>query len=129
MGADLRRTSNAAEVDGWVRRDFPDAASLAFVLSEPLNICLAHGEGGVIFVWRGPGIYECHCFLEQRGRAALNTVEAMFDVMRREHGARLFWAAIPKASRKVKMFVRLLGWKAAGSADLSYGPCDLFIGE
>lgn len=129
MGADLRRTADAGEVDGWVRRDFPDADSLAFVLSEPLNVCLAQGEGGVIFVWRGPGIYECHCFLEQRGRDALNAVESMFAVMRRKYGARIFWAAIPQAARKVKMFVRLLGWKAAGSADLSYGLCDLFIGE
>jgi hypothetical protein len=127
--SDLRRTRDSAEVDAWIRRDFPDADTVAGALSDELNICLAEGEGGAIFVWRGPGIYEAHCFFEQRGRAVIDLTLRMLDYLRREHGATMFWAAIPDDSRKVKIFVRLLGWKPAGHATFAHGRCQLFIGE
>jgi hypothetical protein len=125
----VRRTRDPEEVDRWVRRDFPEAESLAGALGDEMNVCLAEGEGGVIFVWRGPGVFECHCFFDLRGRQALNACHAMFDHMRREHGATMFWAAVPDDSRKVKMFCRLLGWKPAGHATFAHGRCELFIGD
>ena len=122
------RTRDAEAVDRWVRRDFPGAQSFADTLADELNVCLVEGEGGAIFLWRGPGVYEAHCFFEQRGREVLNLSHRMLDYMRREHGARLFWTAVPD-NRKAKIYLRHLGWKAAGFADLPLGHCQLFIGE
>jgi hypothetical protein len=125
----VRRTRDPQEVDRWIRRDFPEAESLVGALEDEMNVCLAEGEGGVIFVWRGPGVFECHCFFDLRGRQALDACHAMFDHMRREYGATMFWAAVPDDSRKVKLFCRLLGWKPAGHATFAHGRCELFIGD
>ena len=121
------RTRDAGAVNSWVRRDFPEAGDLGPYLEDGNNVCLAHGEGGAIFVWRGPGIYEAHCFLEQRGREALDTVSAMLRTMFEDYGARLIWSAI--LDRKVKLFVRRLGWKSLGPISMPYGECELFSVE
>jgi hypothetical protein len=115
-------------VNEWVWRDSGKRADFAPFLTDPLNVCLVEGAGGAIFVWRGPGIYEVHVFFEQRGKAVLELSRRMLDWMQ-EHGARLFWAAVPVESRHVRMFTRLMGWKSQGLADLSHGQCELFLGE
>jgi hypothetical protein len=94
-----------------------------------MNAFLACGEGGAMFVWRGPGIYEVHVMFEQRGREVIRLSHQMLDTMRKDCGAKLFWAAVPVESRHVIMFTRLMGWKSQGPADLSHGRCELFIGE
>jgi hypothetical protein len=97
-------------------------------LSDRMNVALIEGEGGALFVWRGPGIYEVHVFFEQRGKEVLKLSREMLSIMR-ENGAKLFWAAVPVESRKVIMFTRLMGWKSQGVALLSHGYCELFTGE
>jgi hypothetical protein len=51
-----------------------------------MNVCLLEGEGGALFVWRGPQIYEVHVFFEQRGREVLDLSHRMLEAMR-AHGA------------------------------------------
>jgi hypothetical protein len=119
----------AERVNDWVYRDSGNRVDFTAFLSDTNNICLVSGEGGAIFVWRGPGIYEAHVFFEQRGREVLKLSREMLAIMRKEHGARLFWAAVPVHSRHVIMFTRLMGWKSQGFADQPQGRCELFTGE
>jgi hypothetical protein len=127
----IRRASveDAAKLSEWVLRDFEEASDFTGFLSNPLNVALICGGGCACFVWHGPGIYEVHVAFEQRGKAAMQVCSAAFDIMRSEHGAKLFWAAVPIHSRRVIMFTRLMGWKSQGFADLPQGRCELFTGE
>ena len=126
----IRRATLAdrEQVEGWIERDF-HAVDYSQVLANEMNVCLVSGEGGSIFVWRGPGIYEVHCFFEQRGMEVREISAAMLGLMARDHGAKLVWAAIPDESRNVKTYVRWLGFKSVGNAVFPHGPCELFIWE
>lgn len=119
----------ADKVNEWVWRDSGNRADFDSFLSDTNNVCLVSGEGGAIFVWRGPGIYEVHVFFEQRGREVLKLSRDILEIMRKDHGARLFWAAVPVTSRHVIMFTRLMGWKSQGFGDFPQGRCELFLGE
>lgn len=98
-------------------------------LANDMNICLLSGNGGAIFVWRGPGIFEVHVFFEQRGREVLTLSHTMLDILRSQYGARIFWAAVPIDERHVIMFTRLMGWKSEGVVMFSHGACEVFISE
>ena len=132
----MRRATlaDAEHISDWIRRDSGSVNEDAIraVLQDPMSAILLEGKGGAIFVWRGPGIYEVHLLLAQRGREAMRVLNAMFDGMR-EIGAEQFWAAVPwdggKQSRKVRLFARAMGWKSRGRANLAHGLCELFIGE
>lgn len=125
----IRRAAmcDIAAINGWVKRDGAEA-DFTELLSNPMNVALLCGEGGALFVWRGPGIYEAHVFFEQRGREVLKLSHAMLDMMR-DHGATMFWAAVPVESRHVIMFTRLMGWKSHGVRDFPHGYCEVFSGE
>jgi hypothetical protein len=86
-------------VNAWVERDSGQPVDFSGFLSFPFNICLLSGEGGAMFAWRGPGVYEVHLFLEQSGREAMNVLRVMLDLVETLYGARLFWAAIPLEGR------------------------------
>jgi hypothetical protein len=116
------------EVNGLLARDFGNC-DFTEVLSEPLHVCLLEGSSGAVFMWRGPGIYEAHIFFDYRGREAVDFGHRLLDEMRREHGARLFWALIPVESRKVLMFTRLMGWESLGVRETRNGPNELFVSE
>ena len=116
-------------VNNWFWRDSGQRGNFADFLADRNNVFLAAGEGGAMFVWRGPGIFEVHVMFEQRGKEVLRLSREMLKVMREQHGARLFWAAVPVESRHVIMFTRLMGWKSQGVALLSHGYCELFTGE
>jgi hypothetical protein len=89
---------DAQRINDWVWRDSGNRPDFTAFLSDRLNVCLIEGEGGALFVWRGPGIYEVHVFFEQRGKEVIRLSRQMLDYMR-ENGARLFWAAVPVESR------------------------------
>jgi len=127
----MRRATlaDAERISEWVWRDSGNKADFSGFLSDRNNVCLIEGEGGALFVWRGPGIFEVHVFFEQRGREVLKLSREMLDVMRAEHGGKLFWAAVPTESRHVIMFTRLMGWKSQGFGDFPQGRCELFTGE
>jgi len=118
----------------WIARDSGSCREegIQAVLHDPMSVVLIDGEGGAMFVWRGPGIYEVHVFFAQRGREVLDLSHRMLAHMR-ERGGRMFWAAVPydggKQSRKVRLFTRLMGWKSHGLANLAHGLCELFTGE
>jgi hypothetical protein len=120
--------ADAERINDWVWRDSGKRPDFTAFLEDRMNVCLIEGEGGAIFVWRGPGIYEVHVFFEQRGREVIELSRRMLDQMR-ENGAKLFWAAVPVESRHVIMFTRLMGWKSQGVENLAHGWCELFIGE
>lgn len=115
-------------VNKWAGQYAP-GCDFSIFMDDPLNVCLAEGEGGAMFAWRGPGIYEVHVFFEQRGRAALDVCAAMLETMRRDYKAAHFWTAVPEYDRRAIMFTRLMGWKAAGFADFPHGHCQLFVSE
>ena len=98
----IRRATEAdvAEVNRLVAKHGPAADMLDF-LAEKMNVCYLAEDGGALFAWRGPGIYEIHLFLGQRGRDALDVLEGMLQRLREEFDATLFWAAIPIESRYV----------------------------
>lgn len=127
----MRRASleDVEQINDWVWRDSGLRPDFTAFLSDRMNVCLIEGQGGALFVWRGPGIFEVHVFFEQRGKEVLKLSREMLEFMRREFGARLFWAAVPVESRHVIMFTRLMGWKSQGVANLSHGWCELFTGE
>jgi hypothetical protein len=116
------------DINDWVWRDSGKRPDFTAFLSDHNNVALIEGEGGALFVWRGPGIYEVHVFFEQRGRAVIELSRRMLAHMR-ERGAKLFWAAVPVESRHVIMFTRLMGWKSQGFGDFPQGRCELFLGE
>lgn len=126
----IRRAAlcDVADINRWVARDSGEEVDFTHFLSCPLNVALIEGEGGALFVWRGPGIYEVHVFFEQRGRAVIELSHRMLAMMR-EHGATMFWAAVPVESRKVLMFTRLMGWKSHGVQDFPHGWCEVFSGD
>lgn len=116
------------EVNRWLGRDFP-GCDFTEVLKFDRNVCLCKGEGGAIFVWRGPNIYEVHCFFEQRGKEVRDLSKEILGIMARDYGARLVWAAIPDNAPKVKVFVRWLGFKPVDHANFVHGPCQIFTWE
>jgi hypothetical protein len=128
----IRRASyeDAELVEDCIWRDFAKRnGAMAQFLADRMNVCLLSGDGGALFVWRGPGIYETHCFFEQRGSEVREISREMLRIMREDFGARLIWAAIPDGSRKVKIYVRWLGFRSAGHQNLAHGPCELFLLE
>jgi hypothetical protein len=126
----IRRAAmcDVGRINAWVERDSGQESDFSEFVSDPANVVLIEGEGGALFASRGPGIYETHCFFEQRGREVIEIAKAMLAMMR-EHGARVFIAPIPVTSRKVILFVRLLGWRSHGTAQFPHGLCEIFIGE
>ena len=119
---------HVGQVNSWLKRDGTDA-DFSEVLAWDRNVCLCVGEGGAIFVWRGPGIYEVHCFFEQRGKEVRDISNSILAMMARDYGAKLVWAAIPDESRKVKTYVRWLGFKSVDHAVFPHAPCEIFIWE
>jgi hypothetical protein len=119
----------------WIERDSGSCneAAIRAVLHDPLSTVLIEDEGGALFVWKGPGVFEVHLALCQRGRDAIDTLSAMFAHMRRYRGARFMWAAVPwdgsRQSRKVRLFARTMGWKSEGRAMTASGFCELFSSE
>ncbi len=129
----LAGLADTQSINGWVERDSGREVDFADFLSNTMNVCLIEGEGGALFVWRAPGVFEVHVFFAQRGKEVLALSRRMLDHMRSEFGARWFWAAIPydatKQSRKVRMFTRLMGWRSQGKAMFPHGLCEVFSSE
>lgn len=117
-------------INGWVERDSGREVDFSDFLANTMNAALIEGEGGALFVWRAPGIYEVHVFFEQRGREVIDLSHRMLKWMREECGAQWFWAAVPwdtsAQSRKVRIFTRLMGWTSRGRAVFPHGLCEVF---
>lgn len=117
-----RATPNDLDnINAWAGADFRDFLGFSG------NVILIEGNGGALFAWRGPGIYEVHVFFAQRGREVLDLSRRMLNYMRGNHAAHTFWSAIPVESRKVKLFARWMGWKSQGTALFPHGECEVFL--
>lgn len=127
---DIHRTTDAAQVNGLVYLNSGQVADFSGFLDNSLNVCLLRGDSGILFAWRGPGIYETHVFFDQHDDAH-EVCTAFLDEMRSEYGARIFWAAIPVTDdyRHVRIFARSMGWRQDGFAELPHGRCELFIDD
>jgi hypothetical protein len=118
---------DADRINDWIWRDSGRRPDFTPFLTNRLNVALLCGEGGALFVWRGPGVFEVHVFFEQRGAEVIRLSRQMLEIMRGNFGAKMFWAAVPVGSRHVVMFTRLMGWKSQGTAELEQGPCEIFM--
>lgn len=124
----MRRASvaDAELINDWVWRDSGVKPDFTGFLNDRNNVCFIEGEGGALFVWRGPGIFETHCFFEQRGGEVRDLSKAILETMHRDYGAELVWAAVPEESRKVKIYVRWLGFKPVEHRPFPHGECEVF---
>ena len=123
------RLEDLEAVNRWNERDLGEEVDFTEFLANEMNICLIEGEGGALFAWRGPGIFEAHAFFEQRGREVLNLSNLMLGVMRHIYGARLFWSLVPTEARHARMYCRLLGWHSKGIVHPPQGECEIFVSE
>jgi hypothetical protein len=124
----VRRSKDAELVNRLLGRDFP-GADFTEVLANPLNVCIVEGDSGAIFAWRGPGIYEIHLFYAVRGREALKLFDSMLGIIQSAYAGVVFWALIPIADRKTRMFARLAGFIAGETVETRDGPNELFVSE
>jgi hypothetical protein len=126
----IRRASmdDLESINKWNARYFGEVDFSEF-LANRMNVCLIQGEGGAFFAWRGPGIYEAHAFFEQRGRDVLDVSHAMLDLMRRDHGAVLFWSLVPLETEHARIYCRLIGWRSYGIVNPPQGECEIFASE
>lgn len=124
----IESTRDVERVNELMGRDFP-GCDMTELLAEPMHVCLIDEESGAMFAFRGPGIYEVHVFFAARGKAAISLGHAMLDVMRKDHGAKLFWALVPVESAKVRIYTRLMGWVSLGVRETRFGYQELFSSE
>lgn len=132
----IRRATVAdcGKINQWVLDGTGYAVDFAPAIAEPLNVFFVCGKGGALAMWRGPGIFEVHVFFGRRDprwkRRGLDIVEAartMLEILRKDHGAKLFWTSVPVANRTAKLFARRIGFKSEGLDDLQIvGRSELF---
>jgi hypothetical protein len=126
---------DARSINRWVLKGTGYACDFAPFIAERLNVFYINRRGGVMAIWRGPGVYEVHAYFpgrnpdwKDRGRAILSASRQFLDVLRERHGATMFWTSAPEGNRKARIFARLLGMKSEGMADLAMvGRSELFL--
>ncbi len=93
------------------------------LLADQRNICLINEHGGMMFAWRGPGVFEVHCFFLARGKQAIASAKDMLELM----AGALLWAPAPEARKDVRWFARKVGFLSHGLMDTPEGRCELFV--
>ena len=125
----IERCFDAARVNAYLNApemDFEGDLDASGLLADPRNVCLLHEGGGMLFAWRGPGVFDAHVFMFARGHEAIGLTRQMLDMMIADYGARHIWALIPQASRKVRWFARQCGMKSLGPMIAPDGAQELF---
>jgi hypothetical protein len=95
------------------------------LLSDERNICLLAENGGALFAWHGPGVFEGHSFFRARGREALRLGARMLDAIFASH-AEMIWGLTPEENRAARWFNRQLGFRSLGMMRTPDGLCELF---
>lgn len=113
---------NAPEIRPTIGGDDGELDATA-LLSDRRNVCLISEDGGMMFAWRGPDVFEVHCFFLARGKLAIDAAKAMLAKM---EGA-LLWAPAPEMRRDVRWFARQVGFSSHGLMDTPEGRCELFV--
>lgn len=99
------------------------------LISDPRNVCLFTPEGGALFAWRGPGVFEGHSFFRVRGRGAISLGRALLARLFADHGARMVWGITPEDLKAARWFSRQLGFTSLGMIDPPEGRGELFVLE
>jgi hypothetical protein len=100
-------------------------------VEDPRNIILRDGGFVAMFVWRGPGIYECHLMIrkEDRGAKAMAVGKEMLQIVANE-GARTVWGQPSIYNRAAICYIRRMGLKPAGfGVDAIAGEVQYFVTE
>jgi len=135
----VMRVFDAAQVNAVVNHPAVLAGlSLGFdyldvtpLIENPRNVFLMGEQGGAMFIWSAPGVYDAHDYFlpEGRGKWAMAASFAMLGIMFDAYGAEMIWAQTPIENRACRLFNRILGFKSGGteSAILIPGhpPCEV----
>lgn len=126
----MKRTADPSEVNALLNdpairptiggHGFLDAASL---LADDRNYCVICDDGGALFRWSGPGIYEGHSFFRVRGKQAIHLGRNVLQCMM---WADMIYGLTPKELRHVRWFNRKLGFQSKGMMMTPDGECELF---
>lgn len=100
-------------------------------VEDPRNVVLVSGGFCAMFVWRGPGIYECHLMVTKadRGASSMSIGKQMLAMMKDE-GATLVWGQPSIYNRAAICYIRRMGLKPAGfGVDAIAGEVQYFVTE
>jgi len=100
-------------------------------VEDPRNAILIDGGFCAMFVWRGPGIYECHLMVrkEDRGASAVRIGREMLEFMKAQ-GAKIVWGQPSIYNRAAICYIRRMGLKPAGfGKDAIAGEVQYFVTE
>jgi len=109
----------------------PDHLDFTPWCEDPRNIVLIDGGFVAMFVWRGPGIYECHLMVRKdaRGAHAMQTGRDMLAYVRKE-GAHTVWGQPSVYNRAAICYIRRMGLKSVGfGKDMIAGDVQYFVTE
>ena len=108
--------------------------SFSALVSEPDYFALfnnADGDGGMVFEWSAPGVWQMHTMFlpECRGKRAIRDAKAMVREMFIDVGATMLWGQTPLGLKGARMFNRLIGATQMGFGDHHVsGPVEFFGG-
>ena len=100
-------------------------------VEDPRNIILRDGGFVAMFVWRGPGIYECHLMIRKdaRGAESMRIGREMLAMVKAE-GAHTVWGQPSIYNRAAICYIRRMGLKPAGfGTDAIAGEVQYFVTE
>ena len=98
-------------------------------VEDPRNIILRDGGFVAMFVWRGPGIYECHLMIRKdaRGASAMSIGKEMLAMVKQE-GGHTVWGQPSIYNRAAICYIRRMGLKPAGfGVDAIAGEVQYFV--
>ena len=119
----LFRTFDATVLNGIVNSDDSIAVAIGHDPSQPIDfsdtlgaiesiIAMDNGfDGGAIFEWSSPNIWQSHTLFSQscRGRHAIDFSYSMIREMFTHWGAEELWGATPVSNRAAHIFNRKIG--------------------
>ena len=100
-------------------------------VDDPRNHALTCDGFAAIFVFRGPGIYECHIMARQssRGKEAIRIGRDMLAYMK-EQGAEMVWGQPSIYNKAAIWYIRAMGLVAKGAGtDTVAGEVQYFVTE
>lgn len=109
----------------------PQHLDFTAYVEDKRNVTLVYGGFGAIFVFRGPGIYECHIMArkEARGSNAIAIGREMLAYMK-EVGAKTIWGQPSIYNRAAICYIRRMGLKPVGfGVDTVAGEVQYFVME
>ena len=109
--ARLNRVVNDPSVFAEVATPEQEVLELAPLVGNLANIALMCDEGGILAIWREPGVYEIHTqFTDKyRGVSCIKTVREMFSWLFLNTGAMELQSQVPDCNEGAKAITRAIG--------------------